>query len=325
VIMDRIRPLAGRLAGAPISWGVCEVPGWGPQLPVDLVLAEMAAVGLRACEFGPDGFLPASGPAKARVLAGHGLRAVGGFVPVVAHRDDLDPVHGLAAAFDDFLAAGADTVVFAAVSGADGYEERVELDAAARRTLCRNLDRLADAAGARGLTAGLHPHVGTLVERPEDVAIVLDGSRIGLCLDTGHVLVGGGDPLSLARMAADRVVHVHLKDVDAAVAARVRAGVLGYAEAVAGGLYRPLGRGDVGIAAIVALLEAAGYSGWYVLEQDRVLTPDRAGSAGALAAVRADVAASLAHLTAAADSAARVRAGDKPATQTAVRARIGAA
>jgi inosose dehydratase len=323
--MDRTGSLTGRLAGAPISWGVCEVPGWGPQLPVDLVLAEMATVGLSASEFGPNGFLPTSGPAKARVLAEHGLRAVGGFVPVVAHREDLDPVHGLAAVFDDFLAAGADTVVFAAVSGVDGYEERVELDATAWRTLCRNLDRLADAAGARGLTAGLHPHVGTLVERPQDVAIVLDGARIGLCLDTGHVLVGGGDPLSLARTAADRVVHVHLKDVDVAVAARVRAGVLGYAEAVAGGLYRPLGRGDVGIAAIVALLEAAGYGGWYVLEQDRVLTPDRAGSAGALAAVRADVAASLAHLTAAVEPAAHRRPADKRPMETAVQARIGAA
>jgi inosose dehydratase len=294
------RALAGRLAGAPISWGVCEVPGWGPQLPVDLVLTEMAAVGLNACEFGPDGFLPAAGGAKARTLAEHGLRAVGGFVPVVAHESGSDPVPGLAGVFDEFVAAGADTVVFAAVGGADGYEARTELDAAARRTLCRNLDRLADAAGARGLTAGLHPHVGTLVERPEDVAVVLDGSRIGLCLDTGHVLVGGGDPLALARAAAGRIVHVHLKDVDAAVAARVRAGVLGYAAAVAAGLYRPLGRGDVAVSAIVGLLEAAGYRGWYVLEQDRVLTPDRAGSAGALAAVRADVAASLAHLTAAA-------------------------
>jgi inosose dehydratase len=79
----------------------------------------------------------------------------------------------------------------------------------------------------------------------------------------------------------------------------VRAGVLGYAQAVATGLYRPLGRGDVGISAIVSMLEAAGYGGWYVLEQDRVLAPDRAGSAGALASVRADVAASLAHLSAA--------------------------
>jgi inosose dehydratase len=290
---------ADRLAGAPISWGVCEVPGWGPQLPPDLVLTEMAAAGLSATEFGPDGFLPASGAGKKQALSAHGLRAVGGFVPVVAHLAHVDPVRGMAAVFDDFLAAGSDTVVFAAATGVAGYESRPELDAAAWRTLCRNLDRLSDAAGARGLTAGLHPHVGTLVERPEDVAIVLESSSIGLCLDTGHVLAGGGDPVALARMAAERIVHVHLKDVDAAMAARVRAGVLGYAEAVAAGMYRPLGRGDAGIATIVAMLEAAGYSGWYVLEQDRVLSPDRSGASGALAAVRADVAASLAHLTAA--------------------------
>jgi len=297
--MDTPRPLVGRLAGAPISWGVCEVPGWGPQLPVDLVLGQMATVGLVASEFGPDGFLPISGEAKARALAAHGLRAVGGFVPVVAHEPGNDPVPGLASLFREFVAAGADTVVFAAVTRSDGYEARTELDAAAWRTLCRNLDRLAEAAGARGLTAGLHPHVGTLVERPEDTERVLDGSRIGLCLDTGHVLVGGGDPTVLARAAAGRIVHVHLKDVDATVAARVRAGVIGYARAVAAGLYRPLGRGDVGISGIIALLEAAGYAGWYVLEQDRVLTPDRAGAAAALASVRADVTASLAHLVAA--------------------------
>ena len=40
--------LAARLAGAPISWGVCEVPGWGRMLPPERVFAEMAELGLRA-------------------------------------------------------------------------------------------------------------------------------------------------------------------------------------------------------------------------------------------------------------------------------------
>jgi inosose dehydratase len=190
-------------------------------------------------------------------------------------------------------------VVFAAVSGLDGYDQRPQLDSLGWLTMFRNLDRLAAAAAARGLTAGLHPHVGTLVERPEDVDRVLNGADIGLCLDTGHLMVGGGDPLALAQRAAGRIVHVHLKDVDASMAARVRAGVIGYTEAVAAGMYRPLGRGDAGIAGVVSALEAAGYHGWYVMEQDRVLAPDRAGSATALAAVREDVAASLAHLAAA--------------------------
>lgn len=298
--MNRVRggnrPIVERLAGAPISWGVCEVPGWGPQLPAPLVLAEMAAAGLAACEFGPDGFLPATGTGKAAALAAYDLRAVGGFVPVVAHEMGRDPVIEVAEVLHEFVAAGADTVVFAAVSGAADYETRLELDTEGWRTLCRNLDRLAAAAAQAGLTGGLHPHVGTLVERAEDVERVLDGSGIGLCLDTGHLMVAGADPLAIARAAASRVVHVHLKDVDATIAARVRAGVLGYAQAVAAGLYRPLGQGEARVAAVVAALEAVAYDGWYVLEQDRVLAPDRNGAATALAAVRSDVAAGIAHL-----------------------------
>jgi inosose dehydratase len=87
----------------------------------------------------------------------------------------------------------------------------------------------------------------------------------------GHLAVGGADPLAIARQAGLRVRHVHLKDVDAALAARVRAGEVGYQEAVRAGLYTPLGRGAARIAEIVRLLEDAGYPGWYVLEHDVVL------------------------------------------------------
>jgi inosose dehydratase len=290
------KPLAQRLAGAPISWGVCEVPGWGPQLPPPLVLQEMADLGLCATEFGPDGFLPPAGVARRQVLAQYGLRAVGGFVPVVAHDPDRDPLSEVGTLFDDFVAAGGDTVVFAAVDCRAGYDGRTELDAKGWQTLCRNLDRLAGAAVLRGLRPALHPHVGTLVERDTDLDVVLDGCGIALCLDTGHLMVGGVDPLAVARLAGNRVAHVHLKDVDAGIAARVRSGVLSYTDAVKAGMYRPLGRGGAHVAEVVSVLEAAGYDGWYVLEQDRVLVPDRNGVAAATAAIRADVEASLTHI-----------------------------
>jgi inosose dehydratase len=55
-----------KIAGAPISWGVCEVPGWGYQLGPDRVLTEMREVGLTATELGPEGFLPSQPQAMAR-------------------------------------------------------------------------------------------------------------------------------------------------------------------------------------------------------------------------------------------------------------------
>jgi inosose dehydratase len=279
-----------RVAGAPISWGVCEVPGWGVQLPAERVLAEMRDAGLAATEFGPDGFLPADPALRAALLKAYGLGAVGGFVPVVLHDPDHDPLAEVDPVLDGFVAAGAGTLVLAAATGRDGYDARPELDGAGWATLLRNLDRLTAAALRHGVTATLHPHVGTMVERPDEVYRVLDGSAIPLCLDTGHLLVGGGDPAGLAQEVPHRIAHVHLKDVDAGAAARVRSGEVSYTDAVAAGMYRPLGRGDVDVAGIVASLSDAGYEGWYVLEQDTVLTGAPPEGEGPLADVRASVA-----------------------------------
>jgi inosose dehydratase len=287
-----------RIAAAPISWGVCEVPGWGYQLEPELVLTQMSGLGIVATEFGPDTFLPADPAQKATMLAAHGLAAVGGFVPVLLHEPSHDPLPGLEAELDAFVEAGAGTLVLAASTGVDGYDDRPALDAAGWRRLLDNLDRLAAAAEARGILPTLHPHVGTMVEGPADVARVLDGSRISLTLDTGHLMIGGNDVLALAAAAPGRIAHTHLKDVRADLARQVQQGEITYTAAVAAGMYVPLGTGDVDLVGILGILENAGYAGWYVMEQDTILSgPEQA--AGALA----DVAASLAFLTGVLDPA----------------------
>jgi inosose dehydratase len=268
--MREERPMRGRVAGAPISWGVCEVPGWGYQLPAGRVLAEMRAVGLTATEFGPVGYLPTNPGQRAALLAEHGLSAAGGFVPVVLHEPAADPLAAVDQALDAF-GEGHQVLVLAAATGSDGYDTRPELDAGGWSALLSNLDRAAARAAERGFTAALHPHVGTMVEGPDEVRRVLDGSGIPLCLDTGHLLIGGTDPAELARAAAARIGHVHLKDVTWAVAHKVASREITYTEGVAGGLFRPLGHGDVDVAGVVHALEAIGYRGWYVLEQDTIL------------------------------------------------------
>ena len=265
-------PLSDRIAAAPISWGVCEVPGWGHQLDPATVLAQMAELGVAATEFGPEGFLPEAPQDKAGTLSEYGLQAVGQFVPVVLHDPGHDPVPEVETAMEGLLAAGASTVVLAAATGGNGYDDRPQLDDAGWATLLANLDRLREAAAARGLRATLHPHVGTMVESGEETDRVLAGSSIGLCLDTGHLLIGGGDPVRLARQHPERIEHTHLKDVRLDWAHKVQSGEVSYTDAVAGGMYVPLGEGDVDIATIVAALEDSGYAGWYVLEQDTILS-----------------------------------------------------
>jgi inosose dehydratase len=131
--------------------------------------------------------------------------------------------------------------------------------------------------------------VGTAVEDRATVLRLLDDSDVPLCLDTGHLLIGGTEPLELVERAADRIAHVHLKDVRTAVAASVSTGEASYLAAVRAGLYAPLGEGDIDIAGVVRALERSGYRGWYVLEQDTALDGAPALGAGPVSDVRRSV------------------------------------
>ncbi len=265
-----------RLAGAPISWGVCEVPGWGYQMEAERVLDEAARLGLTALEAGPEGFLPGEPEEMANLLSRHGLELVGGFVPVVLHRpqardSELASVERQAGLF---AAAGAGVLVVAAVTGEEGYEESAGLEDDEWDELFATLAMVEEIGSRNGLSVVLHPHYGTEIESPEHVQRFLEGCDTGLCLDTGHSMVGGGDPVVLTQAAAARIRHVHLKDVDRDLAERVLSGTLPYEQAVRDGLYMPLGDGDVDVRRVLDVLDGEGYDGWYVLEQDMMLAAD---------------------------------------------------
>ena len=284
-ILDR------RLAAGPISWGVCEVPGWGVMLPADRVLAEMVSLGIAGTELGAPGFLPAEPDALRTALERHGLRLAGAFLPVVLHD---------AAAREASIAAARTATALLEAVGGDGVlvsTAVVDLAWAPRRPLSRAewqhlfdlLGALDDVAAAHGIVHALHPHAGTLVETREDVASVLEGANVRWCLDTGHLMIGGYDPAEFANDASGRVAHVHLKDVRVDVAADYRRGDVNLVEAVRRGLFLPLGHGDAPILETVRRLEADGYDGWYVLEQDTDLGPTVPAGAGPIDDVRSSV------------------------------------
>jgi inosose dehydratase len=269
--MDR----SERVAGAPISWGICEVPNWGQMLPARRVLREMAALGITATELGPPGFLPGEAEELRATLDSYGLRLVAAFVPLVMHDPGQieDTLVTARRAAQLLRAAGAEVFVSAAIVD-EAWSPRRLLEPVEWRQLYETLRRLDEVAGDERLQHVLHPHLGTLVETRDDVQRVFAESDVRWCLDTGHLTLGGTDPLDFARTAAGRVGHVHLKDVDLDVAARLRSGELSLVPAVQQGLFQPLGKGDVPIEQVVTELENGGYHGWYVLEQDTAITTD---------------------------------------------------
>lgn len=117
--------------------------------------------------------------------------------------------------------------------------------------LAAGLDLVADIAEAEGLDATYHPHLGTIVERPDQLERLMPLTRIGFCPDTAHLAAGGGDPAALIRKYQDRVRHVHLKDY--------------VPEPFS---FQPLGKGTLDFTDILHAIKESGYSSWLMVELD---------------------------------------------------------
>ena len=283
--------LLTRLAGAPISWGVCEVPGWGLELSPRRVLGEMQQIGLTATELGSDGYLPTD-PAELKDLcAEFDLEMIGGFVPLVLHdAAELDATIETARRTAELMsAAGASVFVTSAVTDWE-WGPRQDLTSDDWNFAAKTLSIVDDILGEFGMTQAIHPHLRTVVETRADIESLLDVSDVGWTFDMGHMQIGGMDPLEFIDVAFDRIRHVHLKDVVMDLARPVFAGDCSIMDGVQAGMFCNLGRGDVQIGAIVTELEARGYNQWYVLEQDAAITAgEPAVGAGPLLDVLASI------------------------------------
>jgi inosose dehydratase len=271
-----VSDLLDRVAGAPITWGVDGSPGWGFLMDRDRVLREMVESGLSATELGPDGYLPTEPDELQEFLHQYHMSIVGGFVPALLYRADRieDQLAYVTRAARQLASTGSQVLVLGPSSANPGYDTPVDMSDDEWATFLANLRRLQAIVGDAGLQTALHPHWGLAIASGPDIDRLLDASDVGICLDTGHAYLGGADPVEVAKAAGQRVLHVHLKDVDAAKAERVRRGDVAFREAVLDRMFVPLGEGGVDIAGVIETLEDGGYRGWYVLEQDVSLKAD---------------------------------------------------
>ena len=286
--------LLERVAGAPITWGVDGSPGWGFLMDRDRVLREMVESGLSATELGPDGYLPTDPMELREFLDRFDMSIVGGFVPALLYREDRvdEQLAYVTRAARQLAATGSEILVLGPSSASPGYDIPVDMRDDEWSTFLVNLRRLESVVDDAGLKTALHPHWGLAIATRADIDRLLDASDVGLCLDTGHAYLGGADPVEVAKAAKERVLHVHLKDVDAAKATLVQRGEVAFRQAVLDGLFVPLGRGGVDIAGVIDTLEDQGYRGWYVLEQDVSLASEPPPGAGP----KADAIDSVAYL-----------------------------
>jgi inosose dehydratase len=277
----------------PIVWNNVDDPDLAPLVPYATILDELARLGFSGTQFGR-GF--PEGDALAAELERRGLRLAEWYCPLPASADGLthEAVPLARATLARLVASGGEVLVVA-LDGSperDPFSGRVTTGAPrwpdpAFEGLAGLLDELAGLAPG-GVRVAFHPHTATWVEAPDEVDALADrlrGSAAGLCMDVGHYLVGGGDPVEAIRRHGPLIRHVHAKDVDPAVLARLASGELdGFMGAIRARLFTELGRGSLDLPGVVRALREIHYAGWLMVEQDSSwLPPAEAAEIGAIA------------------------------------------
>jgi inosose dehydratase len=260
-----------RLATGPVTWGVdfADAPG---NPPWEHVLDEIASSGIGALELGPIGYLPEEPAALRAALDERGLAAVGSFVFDDFH--DSSRTRELAAAAERaaraIAAAGGSVLLLIDRPGPERAATAGRpLDAprlAAWDAMVDALRRCAAIAADHGLRPAVHPHAGSYIEFEDEIERLLDESELDLCIDTGHAAYAGIEADRALVAYSPRLAHVHLKDVRDEVVGRG----LRFWDALAEGVFCPLGEGSVDLPAVLSALDEIGYAGYATIEQDRV-------------------------------------------------------
>lgn len=274
---------AGRwpIATAPGTWGI-EPPPLPDYPRWERVLDEIAQAGFDGSELGPYGYLPTDVAALRAALEARNLGMPGCFVmEPFEQRGEWERIEAMAER-TCALAAGAGAKVLIAIDGltpersatAGRSDAARRLDAGEWETLVEGVRRTAEIAAKHGMRVAFHPHAGTYVEFLDEIDLIVEAlaeDGHGLCVDTGHSVYAGVDPVALVERHPSKVAHVHLKDLHADRLAAVTAAEKTFEQGVADGVFCALGAGTVDLDGFGKALRAVGYEGWCTFEQDRVV------------------------------------------------------
>ncbi|HUZ35762.1 MAG TPA: TIM barrel protein [Streptosporangiaceae bacterium] len=273
------------VANAPVSYGAFEVTvGHDPNVPDGVsVLDQVAEAGYAGIDLGPVGYL-GSGPQLGELLAQRGLGLAGAYLELPYADPDaleraLPDLDALLATFDAVrpylpgppprpTLADAGSRERRSRPGRSATQPGLGLDRDGWRRFAAGLAQVVARCRDRGYEPTFHPETGTYVEAPWEIEEVLASSDIGLCLETGHMMLGGGDPVAMLRDWGDRVNHVHLKDAVLAVMAGIVTDGAPVTDIWSREAFCALGSGDLDVAGILDGLRDICFGGWLVVEQD---------------------------------------------------------
>ncbi len=268
-------------ASAPVSWGIQDDPGPAWEQPYERILDEILSAGYTGTELGPYGYFATDPEVLAESLKRRGMSLLSSFVPVpLADASKQETVIQHVRKVGALLSAlGAKVLVLSDAQTAKRQQlaSRVHVDGRDSLTIQqwkqvgRIIGEVERAAGEFGLSLVFHPHVATYVETPAEVEHLFESlasTQVGLCLDTGHCVYGGGDPAGEAKKYRSLLRYLHIKDINAGVLGESRRKNLNFEQAVGAGIFSPIGEGCIDFEGLFRFLAESQYSGWMVVEQD---------------------------------------------------------
>jgi inosose dehydratase len=273
--------MAMQAASAPINWGIMEHIELPADYPYGRVLDEIAKAGYSGTELGPYGFFPADSAVLRANLEKRSLTLCSAFLDIElgnasAHEAGLAEVTRSAKLISE---AGAKLLILSdkitparnAVAGRRSEANQISWNETEWKAATTAIREVIARSKAFGLRVAFHHHAGGHVETPEEVDRLFSlfpANELGLCLDTGHYIYGGGDAVAFLEKQVSRVWCVHLKDVYETKANEARRARMNFHEAVRHGIFAPLGKGSVDFPRVVQLLRKGQYDGWVVVEAD---------------------------------------------------------
>jgi len=263
------------LAIAPIVWNNDDLPELAPPIPFERVLDEIAEAGYEGTE------LATNAPRDAALLRDQlqrrGLRLAGAFLALDFLTSPLEGELEQAGLLARLLReAGAGVLVAGPAAhpqrmASAGSSRQPSTTSAQYQQIATGLERVGERCRQENIVLAFHNHAGTLIETAEELDELCqraDPALVQLCLDVGHLVVGGGDPVQAIQRYGQRVAYVHLKDVDPHVLERLRSGQGGFLEGLRWRVFCELGSGCLDLSGIVGALRQQRFEGWVVLEQD---------------------------------------------------------
>jgi len=260
----------------PITWSNDDMQNVGADISLQSCLAGASEAGYDGVELGhkfprdPNVLLPE--------LEKHSLSLVSGWYSgMLLQRDSVEEIAAMQDHVKLLKAMGSDVLIFAEVSGCihsdidKRLSQRPQIPADEWPSFCRRLDEVAKACAAEGLKLCFHHHMGTVVQSHDDIDRMMQSTStdMHLLLDSGHAYFAGADPVEVANQYADRIAHVHCKDIRENVLQRMQNRDSSFLEAVLAGVFTVPDDGCINYQSIFDALRKQDYSGWVVVEAEQ--------------------------------------------------------